>query len=192
MDRKKNTKGTKGLLRFQGRKSKAEKLMGIADEYHLDMIYEMVSQKKWGVQVTYILSDSPVARVLFPKHSRTYPINANIRSILRHDVIDEIVCCTASLPDEYMVELTSICQQFGFSLQILPYMRSKRIPVSGIRDIAGYLFLALETNPGKRFGYALKSLAEQTFAASALLVLSPMLALIVLLIKFTSDRKSVV
>jgi exopolysaccharide biosynthesis polyprenyl glycosylphosphotransferase len=186
MDSKKRTNRTLELLRFQGRSSKPEKLLVIADEDHLDMIYEMMTQKKWGIQVAYILSDSPITRVLFPKHSRIYPVNANIRSILRHDIVDEIVCCTSSLPAEYLQELADICQQFGVTLQILPYMKSKSIPVSGIRDIAGYLFLALETNPGKRFGYTLKSIAEQAFAASALLVLSPMLALIALLIKYTS------
>ncbi len=175
------------LPRMSGiRSSGPEKLMVIVDEEHLDMLDEMMFYKKWGVQVAYILSDSSSVRVIFPKHSRIYPVKANIRSILRNDVVDEIVCCTSSLPDDYMRELAEICQQYGVSLLILPTMQSAKIPVSGIREIADFYFLALETNPRKRLGYAIKSAFEMGFAAAALLVLFPFLSLIALIIKTSS------
>jgi exopolysaccharide biosynthesis polyprenyl glycosylphosphotransferase len=175
-----------GLFQLQGSSLNPEKLMVIVDEQHLDMLDEMMLQKKWGVQVAYIVTDSPSVRVIFPCHSRIYPLTANIRSILRHDVIDEIVCCTSSLSDVYIHELAEICQQYGVSLLIQPHMKFSKLPISGIRDIANFYFLALETNPRKRLGYALKSLTEMTFAALALFIISPFLLIIALLIKYTS------
>jgi lipopolysaccharide/colanic/teichoic acid biosynthesis glycosyltransferase len=90
------------------------------------------------------------------------------------------------LSDATIHELTEVCQQFGVSLLVQPYMKYSKIPVSGIRDIADYYFLALETNPRKRFGYALKTVSEETFAAFALCILTPFLILIALVIKYST------
>lgn len=167
---------------------KREKLMVIADEDHLDMLYEMMSVRKWDFQVAYILTDSSTVREFFPKHSRVYPIKANIKSILRHDVIDEIVCCTSTLSNEQLTMLAETSQQFGVSLIVSPeIMRCAKIPVSGVRVIADYYFLALETNPGKRIGYAFKSFVEKIFAATAIFLLFPFLLMMAMLIKVTSN-----
>ncbi|MBN2812630.1 MAG: exopolysaccharide biosynthesis polyprenyl glycosylphosphotransferase [Bacteroidales bacterium] len=167
---------------------KREKLMIIADEDHLAMLYEMTTAKKWDFQVAYILTDSTTVREFFPKHSRVYPLKANIKSLLRHDVIDEIVCCTSTLSNEYLTMLAETSQQFGVSLIVSPeIMKCARIPVSGVRVLADYYFLALETNPGKRFEYAFKSFVEKTFAATAIFILFPFLLTVALLIKINSD-----
>jgi lipopolysaccharide/colanic/teichoic acid biosynthesis glycosyltransferase len=163
-----------------------EKLMVIVDEQHLDMLDEMLLYKKWGVQVDYILTDSPAVRVIYPNHSRIYPINANISNILRYDIVDEIVCCTSSLSDSYLHHLGEICQQFGVSLLIQQGMKYAKLPISGLRDIADFYFLTLETNPRKRLGYALKLFYEKAFAACWLLLLSPFLMIIALVIKYSS------
>jgi exopolysaccharide biosynthesis polyprenyl glycosylphosphotransferase len=186
MERRKNVNQSLGIRRFQGRRTNLEKLMVIVDDQHLDMLDEMMDRKKWGVQVAYILTDCPIVRELFPKHSRIYPIHANIRSLLRHDVIDEIVCCTSSLSDAYINELAEICQQFGVSLLVQPYSAYSKLPISGIRDVANYYFMALETNPRKCHSYSLKSMIEIVFASLALFILSPFLFIIALLIKYTS------
>jgi lipopolysaccharide/colanic/teichoic acid biosynthesis glycosyltransferase len=173
-------------LRLQVNRPSSEKLMVIVDEQCLDMLDEMMIPKKWGIQVDYILTDSATVRDLYPYHSRIYPLSANIRNILRYDVVDEIVCCTSTLSDEYLLHLTEICQQFGVSLLIQQTMMCCPIPITGIREIADYYFLALETNPRKRLAYTLKSLAEKAFAFFALLIMSPMLLIISLLINQTS------
>lgn len=163
-----------------------EKLMVIVDEANLDMLDELMQQNKWDVKVAYILTDSPVVRTMFPKHSRIYPLNANIRSLLRVDVIDEIVCCTGTLPTSYMNELAGICFQFGVSLLIQSEFSLPKIKVTDFRYLADYCFYVLETNPRKQSGYKWKTMAEIAFALAALLLISPILIMVALAIKTTS------
>jgi len=163
-----------------------KKLMVIVDESHLDMLDELMLKDKWGIQVVYILTDSPIVRCMFQNNSRIYPLKANIRSLLRFDTIDEIVCCMTSLSDEFFYELTEISNQFGVSLLLQPGLKDDNTPVSGFMHIAEFFFYVLETNPGRRVGFVLKSMTERLFAYIALLLLSPFLIGIATLIKFTS------
>jgi lipopolysaccharide/colanic/teichoic acid biosynthesis glycosyltransferase len=186
--------GIVSLSRLPGTKSlrgntgyHVEKLMVIVDDKHLDMLDEMMHPKKWGIQVVYILTDSAAVRCIFPEHSRIYPTGANIKSLLRFDVIDEIVCCHSALPASYLHELTEICSQFGVSLLVLPACKYAGQVVTGSRSIADFCFNVLETNPRRRIGFMLKSMAEMSFAAIALSLLSPFLLLVAALIKITSS-----
>lgn len=163
------------------------KVMVIVDEKHLDILDEMMVEKKWGLQVVYILTDAPAVRCMFPDHSRVYPTRANIRSLLRFDIIDEIVCCTSTLPADIMRNLVEICNQFGVSLLVRTMPHQLRLPVSGSAVVAGYHFRVLETNPKGKFGFILKSIAEITFATVVIGLLSPFLLLIAALIKTTSE-----
>jgi lipopolysaccharide/colanic/teichoic acid biosynthesis glycosyltransferase len=172
---------------LQAKKGHAvSKLMVIVDEPHLDMLDELMLKDKWGVQVVYILTDSPVVRVMFHNNSRIYPLKANIRSLLRFDMIDDIVCCTTSLSGEFLHELTEISKQFGVSLLFQPNLINCNVPISGFMYIADFFFYVMETNPGRRFGFVLKSSMERLFAYIALLLLSPFLIVISVLIKSTS------
>ncbi len=172
---------------FQGKSGhNIDKLMVIVDEQHLSMLDKIMHQKKWGVQVVYILTNSPSVRVLFQHHSRIYPIRANIRSLLRHDIVDEIVCLTSSLPETYFSELKSISRQFGVSLLVQPGVGFAGVSVSGSRFIGNFYFEVLETNPKNRIGFIVKSFAEIAMASITLFMLSPFLAITALLIKLTS------
>jgi exopolysaccharide biosynthesis polyprenyl glycosylphosphotransferase len=162
------------------------KLMVIVDEEHLDILDELMLKDKWGIQVVYILTDSPVVRCMFHNNSRIYPLKANIRSLLRFDTIDDILCCTTSLSGEFLDELTEISKQFGVSLLFQPNLIDAKIPISGFMYIADFFFYVMETNPGRRFGFVLKSLMERFFAYLALLILSPFLIVIAVSIKITS------
>lgn len=162
------------------------KLMVIVDEPHLYMLDELMQKDKWGIQVVYILTDSPVVRLMFHSNSRIYPLKANIRSLLRFDTIDEIVCCTSSLSPEFLHELAEISKQYGVSLLFQPDIKNANLPVSGYMHIADFYFYVMETNPRRRFGFILKSIGESAFAYIALLLLSPFLFLIAIMIKTTS------
>jgi hypothetical protein len=96
------------------------KIMIIVDDYNLGIIEKINYHREWGFQIIYILTDSAAIKAQFQYRSRVYSIKANIRSLLRHDIVDEIVCCVSSLPDGYLKELSEICRQFGVSLLALP------------------------------------------------------------------------
>jgi len=43
------------------------KLMVIVDESHLDMLDELLHKDRWGVQVIYVITDSPVVNQCFTR-----------------------------------------------------------------------------------------------------------------------------
>jgi lipopolysaccharide/colanic/teichoic acid biosynthesis glycosyltransferase len=163
-----------------------DKLMVIVDEQHMHMLDKIMHQKKWGVQVVYILTESPAVKAMFQCHSRIYPIRANIKSLLRHDIVDEIVCCASSLPDDYVRDLVKICRRFGVSLLVQPDLKFTGQSVLESRFIGNFYFQVLETNPKNRMTFVMKSLFEIAFASLALLLFAPFLLLVAVMIKLTS------
>lgn len=161
-----------------------EKLMVLVDEFNLDML-EYIIKSKSGLQITYILTDSPVVRMHFKYSSRIYPLRANIRSLLRHDVVDEILCCLTCMPKPVSDEVVNICRQYGVSLLIPEYGNFPGLKVQRTQYIGKHKMLVMETNPRKTYGYLYKTLWETSFAALALLLMSPLFIAIAVAIKLT-------
>jgi exopolysaccharide biosynthesis polyprenyl glycosylphosphotransferase len=162
------------------------KIMMIVDDPNLGILEKINYHKDWGFQIIYILTDSPAIKAQFQYRSRVYSIRANIRSLLRHDIVDEIVCCVSSLPDGYLKELSEICSQFGVSLLALPAIANSGLLSPTFTYIGTIPFNMLETTPRNRLSYAVKTAVEIVIAFTALFLLSPFLALVALLIRTTS------
>ncbi len=162
------------------------KIMIIVDDQNLGIIEKINYHREWGFQIIYILTDSAAIKAQFQYRSRVYSIKANIRSLLRHDIVDEIVCCVSSLPDGYLKELSEICRQFGVSLLALPSVDNSGLLSPSLTYIGTLPFNTLETTPRNRLSYTLKTGMEVFMASVALLILSPCLVMIALMIKATS------
>jgi exopolysaccharide biosynthesis polyprenyl glycosylphosphotransferase len=160
--------------------------MIIVDDFNYNILEKISYHKEWGYQIIYVLTDSETIKSQFQYRSRIYPIRANIRSLLRHDIVDEIVCCVSSLPPDYLKELAMISVQFGVSLLVVPGFKPEELITTTIRYIGNYSFNTLETTPRNQMGYALKTGVEMTFASLALFLLSPFLVFIALTIKASS------
>jgi exopolysaccharide biosynthesis polyprenyl glycosylphosphotransferase len=183
------TKVKKGRLNgIAGRRGyNLRKVMLIVDDQNSAILEKINEHREWGYQIIYVLTDSSTIKAQYKYRSRIYPLAANIRSLLRHDIVDEIVCCVSSLPDSYMHELALISIQFGVSLMMLPGSETSEMNNMHYRYIGHYAFKTFETTPRNNFAYGVKTFLEMAFAAIALLVLSPFLLIISLVIKLTSE-----
>jgi exopolysaccharide biosynthesis polyprenyl glycosylphosphotransferase len=162
------------------------KILILVDDHNLGIIEKINYHKEWGFQIIYILTDSAAIKAQFQYRSRVYSIKANIRSLLRHDVVDEIICCVSSLPDGYLKELSEICRQFGVSLLALPSVDNSGLLSPSLTYIGTLSFNTLETTPRNRLSYAVKTGMEVVMASAAILILSPFLVAVSLMIKVTS------
>jgi exopolysaccharide biosynthesis polyprenyl glycosylphosphotransferase len=162
------------------------KIMIIVDDQNLGIIEKINYHREWGFQIIYILTDSAAIKAQFQYRSRVYSVKANIRSLLRHDIVDEIVCCVTSLPEGYLKELSEICRQFGVSLLALPSVDNSGLLSPALTYIGTIPFNTLETTPRNRLSYTIKTGMEVIMASVALLILSPFLAMVALMIKTTS------
>ena len=163
------------------------KQMMIVDYQNLGTLEKIIKHPEWGCQVIYILTDSTEVKSRFQHRSRIYPLKANIRSLFRHDIVDEIVCCLSFLPEGFMEELISVSKQFGVALLFSPGLGLTELTQSKIRHIGTFSFHTLETSPRNYTAYLLKSIAEMAFATIAMILLSPLLIFFAVLIKATSD-----
>jgi lipopolysaccharide/colanic/teichoic acid biosynthesis glycosyltransferase len=163
-----------------------KKLMIIVDDQNSEIFEEIMQIREWQENVVYILSDDEKIRAGYHYRSRIYPLRINIRSLLRHDIVDEIICCSTSLSPAYYRELIKTCNQFGVSLLIQDPTENTGLPVSGSRFVGDFLFYVLDTTPRKYIGYHFKTTSEILFAAIALIILSPLLLITSLMIKINS------
>jgi lipopolysaccharide/colanic/teichoic acid biosynthesis glycosyltransferase len=173
-------------LNFKRVYAKPEKLLVIIDQDHISLLDEVLHLRFPPMQVMYIISDSPEIRLKYKSTARIYPLNVNIRSLLRHDIVDEILCCTGSISVKMFEDLKQVCNQFGVPLLLPDFARLPGMEVLNNRKIGKYLFNVLETTPRRKFIFYLKNIWEPTFAAIALSLLSPLLILIALSIKVDS------
>ncbi|RPJ74312.1 MAG: hypothetical protein EHM20_10820, partial [Alphaproteobacteria bacterium] len=155
-----------------------EKLMVLVDKENLKFLDTIMKFKKPELQVMYILTDSPEVRMRYKYSSRIYPLRANIRSLLRHDIVDEIIFCLSASPKQFADDIVLICRQFGVSLLVPEKVKIEGLDIYQNHYIGNYGFKVLETTPRKRFGFILKTWWEIAFASTALFMLAPVLVFI--------------
>jgi lipopolysaccharide/colanic/teichoic acid biosynthesis glycosyltransferase len=158
----------------------------IVDKENLKLLDAIMKLKKPELQVMYILTDSPEVRDKYKYSSRIYPLKANIRSLLRHDIVDEILFCIASPPKPDIENIILICRQFGVSLLIPEKVKTAGLDIQQHRFISSYGFKVIETSPKNRMSFILKTWWEIAFASFALFMLAPVLVIISIIIKVTS------
>jgi lipopolysaccharide/colanic/teichoic acid biosynthesis glycosyltransferase len=172
-------------LTFWRRKSK--KVMIILDEKRSGLLKKITENKDQEYQVVYILTDSPEFKSDFHYRSRIYPLKANIRSLLRHDIVDEIICCLIDLPKDFHKKISEICIQFGVRLLVHPAPGLTGGMFTGSDHIGDLPFYVLETSPRNRLAYLVKTVLESMFAAFAMFLLSPLFIVIAILIRLSSS-----
>ena len=163
-----------------------EKLMVIVDKENLDLLDSILKFKKAGLQVMYILTDSSEVRMRYKYSSRIYPIRANIRSLLRHDIVDEILCCVTEVPKPLCEEVIKVCRQFGVSLMVPDKLSFPGLEIERTRMMGKHRIKIMETTPRKQFLYILKTWSEVGLSSLALFILSPLLLFVAIFIKLTS------
>lgn len=172
---------------FKRRKKQfSEKVMIIVDDQNIEMFEDIIQDLSYKKKIVYILTNSFTIRDNYHYQSRIYPLGANIKSLLRHDIVDEVLCCFSTLPFEYVKNLSSACNEFGVSLLIQPHDQYQQLSFTESKFVGDFLFYAILTSPLKRAGYHLKTSSEITFAAITLALFSPFLLLVAMMIKLTS------
>lgn len=162
------------------------KVLLIVDDVQEETVSSILENKEWGYQVLYVLTDSDALKTKFKQQSRIYPKKANIRSLLRHDIVDEIIYIASSHDRAYMQELALICSELGINLLLHPLLGMNDSYVRRIQYIGKTPFTLIGTSPRLHFSYHLKNALEILFSATALFALSPLLLLIAILIKIDS------
>lgn len=163
-----------------------EKLMVIIDTDNLPILDALLQINNPRFQVIYVITDSPEIRLRYKSMSRIYPLNVNIRSLLRFDIVDEILCCTCMISAEMLDNLKKISNEYGVPLLFPDSVKLTGIEIMPLKKMKKTGLNVLETTPRKKFIFILKNWLEVLFATIALIVLLPLLLSIAIAIKADS------
>jgi len=172
---------------YKTKSRKIKKIILIVDEANIDIIYKINKNIDLGYQINYILTDSENIRKKYWTYSRIYPFNINIGSILKYDIIDEIVCCLTDLSDNYLIKLARASKQYGISLLLIS-LNDNKPPLGAYMQttIANKNFNIVDYTPINNFTYTIKKMWDIIFTIIFLISFSWLFIIIAILIKSTS------
>ncbi|MFW6218613.1 MAG: exopolysaccharide biosynthesis polyprenyl glycosylphosphotransferase [Bacteroidota bacterium] len=158
----------------------------IADQYSDLFIDRLIHNKEWGFRVIMVLSNSKLIRAKYGSKLKILSENVNIKSLLKHDIIDEIVYSKKKIDREKVAEIVSTSREIG----VIFRMQSELSPLQSfdidLREPAGMPVLNYINLPSDNLLLFFKNLSDLIFSGLMLLFLSPVLLLLALAIKIDS------
>jgi len=174
------------LKHYRARGYNTRYLVVFADHFSDGIIEKLISEKEWGFQVKYIISNSKLIKAKFGERVRVYRENADLRYLLDCDVIDEVVYCKNKIENKQMLDILKICEEVG----VLFRMQSNVSPLKPVRlqlqTINMSTSFQLVDTPSNSFGFIIKNITDIYVSAVALIILLPLFLLITLIIKLDS------
>lgn len=158
----------------------------IANKQSIPIIEKVLNQKEWGFRILYLISDSKEVKERFGKTLKIHPRNANIKSLLRYDIIDELICFDCFNNPDRIYELVNYCAGLGITFRL----HGKNAPFGEYKTRVEYIdkevFTTFENNPINKFHHLSKTTIEICISFLILLAISPFLLFISTLIKLDS------
>lgn len=174
------------LKHYRARGYNTRYLIVFADHFSDGIIEKLISEKEWGFQVKYIISNSKLIKAKFGERVRVYRENADLRYLLDCDVIDEVVYCKNKIENKQMLDILKICEEVG----VLFRVQSNVAPLKPVRlqlqTINMSTSFQLVDTPSNSFGFIIKNITDIYVSAVALILLLPLFLLITLIIKLDS------
>lgn len=161
-------------------------LVIVADEMADSLIDKILTQKEWGYQILHIITDSQKIRSKYQDRVKIFPKKANIKSLVRFDIIDELVCCDCTANEQKFYELVDFCHSLGVTVRTQNHHFQKTGYKTRIQYFDRIPLLTFESNPMHRFEHVIKSVFEIAISFVILFILSPVLLSIAILIRLTS------
>lgn len=150
------------------------------------IIDKIITQKEWGFRILYIVSDSERIKQRFGQQIKIHPRNANIKSLLRYDIIDELLCFSCLDKEKRIVDLMDYCAGLGITFRLHGKRKALANYTPHIQYFDKEVFTTFENNPINKFHHAIKSSVEIMLSLFILISISPILLAISLLIALSS------
>ncbi|NJO67974.1 MAG: sugar transferase [Bacteroidetes bacterium] len=160
----------------------------IADATSELFIERMLSNKEWGFRLMMIVSNSKLLKAKFGDRIKIIPDKGvhHLKNIMTFDIVDEIVYSKRNIIQHEIENLVKASQEIGVVFRL----QSDLSPINMTKaqtNIQNMPFLAYTNVPSDYFGVAWKTLSDLAFSIIILIILSPVMLLISLLIKFSSE-----
>lgn len=158
----------------------------IADESSENLIDKIINQKEWGFKILHIITDSKRIKEKFRDKVKIYPKSANIKSLIRFDIIDEVICCDCLVSEKKFYELIDFCRDLGVTVRIKGNKMYAGEYKTRVQFFDKTPFITIENSPINTIEHIVKTITEIFIAFITLFMLSPILMLVSILIAISS------
>jgi exopolysaccharide biosynthesis polyprenyl glycosylphosphotransferase len=162
-----------------------------ADDNSEKLINSIIEYKEWGYRILMIISDSTIIKKKFGAGIRIYPDKINIKNLLDIDIIDEVIYCKSNIDDEKLRSMIETCEEIGVTLRLQSEVSPMTIPNAHLSHLQHVPFITFKNTPRNPFALAWKSFSDFWISFGIILILSPIMLLIVILIKISSKGPAV-
>ena len=161
----------------------------IADDSALDFIESLRANLDWGYRITFIFSNSQTIREKYGTTFKILPEKSKmvLHELMEVDTIDEVIYIKKEAAPPEVRNTIRSCEELGVVFRL----RRKDIQLNLTNAFGSVIgdekFLTFINVPYKPFALAVKKFMDISFSIILLLILSPLMLIISLLIKLTSD-----
>jgi len=157
-----------------------------ADEKSDEFINTILNHKEWGFRILMVVTDSREIHAKYHNRMRVLPSKINIKSLLDVDIVDEVIYCKSNLEQERMKELIDLCEEIGVTFRLQSNLSPMSITNAHLTHFNDIPFLTFISTPKNTLALAWKSFSEFWISFTIIFLLSPVMLLIVFVIKATS------
>lgn len=151
-----------------------------------NLIEKILNQKEWGFKILHIITDSKQLKEKFRNRVKIYPKSANIKSLIRFDIVDEVICCDCLVSEKRFYELIDFCHGLGVIVRIQGNQKYSGEYKTRVQYFDKIPFLTIENSPMISFEHVIKTVTEIFVAFIILFTLSPLLLLVSFLVASSS------
>jgi exopolysaccharide biosynthesis polyprenyl glycosylphosphotransferase len=146
----------------------------------------------YGVRLRGFLSERPQApgEVALGSRYKVYPVS-ELQTILRHQVVDEIIFAVGSESLAELEEVFLLCDQEGVRTRVVVDFFPHGNSTVSLDRFGGTPLLTFSAAPDDEIRLLVKRLTDIAIAASGLVALSPFMALVALLIRISSPGPAI-
>ncbi|MFO7657781.1 MAG: sugar transferase [Bacteroidales bacterium] len=161
-------------------------VMIYADNESEKFIDSIKDHKEWGFRILMIITDSKKIQDKYNSSYRVLPDKINIKTLLDIDIVDEVIYCMNNVDENRIRELIELCEEIGVTFRLQSSLSPMSTSNAHLTHFENIPFLTFMNTPRNSFALAWKSFTEFWISFGIIFLLSPIMLIIVFLIKVTS------
>lgn len=158
----------------------------IADSNCIDFIEKIDHHKEWGYKIDTIITDSEIIEEVFGNRFRVVNDMDKLGTIVRQQVIDEVLYCRNNIDQDSIKNLIYTCEEIGVVFRMQSSFFHMPSTKTHLTYYEGTPFLTFSNTPSGKFSHNWKMLVDILASFFILMVWSPVILLIAVAIKTTS------
>lgn len=159
----------------------------IADSSCIDFIEKLDINKKWGYHINSIISDSQLIEEIFASRFRIYKNIDRLSTLIRQDVIDEVLYCKNAIDQNEIMNLIYNCEEIGVIFRMQSSFFHLPSTQTHVNYYDGIPFLSFVNTPVHKLSHNWKSVVDIIVSLFILIIWSPFILIIAVAIKATSE-----